>query len=668
VCAAPFVLILVRVTPFMKEFQRQISKFQTFGVIFLIALGIRLIYFIEYSRHPLFENPQVDAETYVNLARQIAVGTFFQANTLSFYQPPFYPFLLAFFFKCGATRLLVVHLFQILLGALNCSLIYRLGREVFSENAGRIAGILAAIYWPFIYFDGELLAPSVIIFWDLWLLLGLVLYQERRSLVWLSLAGLALGLSAISLPTILPFGWLVCPVFILFANQKQIGQTWKPVLLFWFASIIIILPVTVYNYTRDHAVVIVSHNGGLNFYIGNSPAEARWLHLRPGEAWETFTATPKRENPAKEFSGAAYSDYWYRKSAHFFREQPGAFVKNLFRKLIQFWHGYEFKRNLDLYFFKDHISRLLRLPLPEFGWIAPLGWLGLLFGRKMNRKIALLSAFVGIYPVSVILFFVTARYRLPVVPVLMLFAGFAIHYLFQKLQQRKRIWKELSLLALFFILVNWDFVRVRPTPADLQASTAESWYFLARAHGEPVETPNPDFKPALALLQKSIASDPNFTEPHLLAANFLVKMAKQRLKSSPMPDSVRVNSALIQFQAAESHLRRAAQIDSNLTAPVYNLCLLLYDINIIDFNFYDRGTGRLSDKIFSRIAEIDQLTDRLLQSRQFQKYEKFQKIKEKARLQWLEYQKVIHKPTDSQYIHYDSNVFNQKKEMQKDVE
>lgn len=644
--AAPFVLISIRVTHFMKELKRQISSFHTSGIIFLIALALRVFYLFEYSASPLFENPQVDAETYVKLAQQIASGTFFATNTLSFYQPPFYPFVLAFFFKFGAT-LLLVHLLQMLLGALNCSLIYHLGRQVFSENAGRIAGILAAVYWPFIYFDGEFLVPTLVIFLNLVLLIGLVNYYERCSRFWLGLAGFSLGLSAMSMPTILLFGWFVCPVFILFANQKQFRQTWKPVLLFGFTSIITILPVTAWNYTRDHAVVLVSHNGGLNFYIGNSPAEDDLLHLRPGEAWEIFTATPKRENPAKEFSGAAYSDYWYRRSAHFFREQPGAFLKNMFRKFIQFWHGYEFKRNLDLYFFKNKNSRLLQLPLPEFGWIAPLGWLGLWLAWKLNRNIALLTAFVGVYPVSVILFFVTARYRLPVVPVILLFAGFAIHRLLQKLQQRKLIWNELSLLVVFFVLINWDFDRVRPTPDELQASTAESWYFLARAHGDQEQLPNPDFTPALTLLKKSIATDSNFAEPHILAASYLVKLAKQRLKPPPAPATTEVDSAVFQYLAAENHLRRAAQIDSNLTSPVYNLCLLLYDLNIIDFNFYDRGTGRLSDKISSRIAEIDQLTNSLLQSRQYQKYEKFQKIKEKARLQWLEYQTVLHKPSDS---------------------
>jgi 4-amino-4-deoxy-L-arabinose transferase-like glycosyltransferase len=630
----------------LNDQNQKISNIRNLSGIFLLALAIRLAYLFEYSHSPLFENPQVDAQTYVKLARQIAAGTFFQTNTLSFYQPPLYPFLLAFFFKCGATRLLAFHLFQMVLGAVNCSLIYWLGRQVFNKKVGRFAGILAAVYWPLIYFDGELLVPTIFIFFALCLLICLANYFDRQSRFWLVLAGVSLGLSAISLPNILLFGWLVCPVFIFLSDKKSLRHAWKPVLFFLLSSIILILPVTGYNFLKDRAFVLVSHNGGLNFYIGNSPPEARLIQLRPGEAWETFTATPKRENPAKEFSGADFSGYWYRKSWHEFRQQPGSFFQNFGVKFIQFWHGYEFKRNLDVYFFKNQNSRLLRLPLPEFGWIAPLGCLGLFLSRKMGRKSGLLQAFVFTSCFSVILFFVAARYRLPIAPILMIFGGLAFNHLFEMLRHRNIPWKEISLLVLFFILVNWDFARLRPTPADLQASAAESWYFLARARGDLVypEKEIPDFLPALALLEKATTRDPNFAEPHILAANYWVKLAKQRLRQTTLLNPALPDSVAAPFLSAENHLRRAAQIDSNLTAPVYNLCLLLYDLNIIDFNFYDRGSGRLYDNIFARAAEIDQLTDRLLQSQQFQKYEKFQTIKEKARLQLLEYQKVLRKP------------------------
>jgi dolichyl-phosphate-mannose--protein O-mannosyl transferase len=74
----------------------------------------------------------------------------------------------------GADNPLAPRIVQAALGSLSCGMLYLIGRSAFSRTVGAIASLAAATYWIFIYFDGELLIPVLIVFLDLGLL-GLLL-------------------------------------------------------------------------------------------------------------------------------------------------------------------------------------------------------------------------------------------------------------------------------------------------------------------------------------------------------------------------------------------------------------------------------------------------------------------------------------------------------------
>jgi len=110
---------------------RMIQRVVPILMIFSFALFLRLIYLHDYKENPLFSHPQIDAETFVTQAGEMARGTFFSVNPYSFYQPPLYPFLLAIFFKLFTFDLYWLHLLQMILGSCNCVLIYTLGKQCF---------------------------------------------------------------------------------------------------------------------------------------------------------------------------------------------------------------------------------------------------------------------------------------------------------------------------------------------------------------------------------------------------------------------------------------------------------------------------------------------------------------------------------------------------------
>ena len=129
-------------------------------------------------------------------------------------------------------------------------------------------------------------------------------------------------------------------------------------------------------------------------------------------------------------------------------------------KLYLFWHGDEIKRNIDPYFARRDSALLSALLWKKgvafpFGLVAPFALLGLvLFARTSAGKTEqgrLFLLFTLTYMVSVVLFFVTARYRLPVVPLLLLYAGFGMYSLWKEAQYRS---KALAALPLLLLMAN----------------------------------------------------------------------------------------------------------------------------------------------------------------------------------------------------------------------
>ena len=56
-----------------------------------------------------------------------------------------------------------------------------------------------------------------------------------------------------------------------------------------------IAPVTLRNYRVGDDVVLISHNAGINFYIGNNPDYDRTVFIRPGKDWAHLVEMPERE-------------------------------------------------------------------------------------------------------------------------------------------------------------------------------------------------------------------------------------------------------------------------------------------------------------------------------------------------------------------------------------
>lgn len=461
------------------------------------AFALRLLYIWQSQRSPFYDFPLVDAKTYTQAAAAMALGHF---GDQPFWQPPLYPHFLGALYALFEPSFTLPRLVQAALGATLCLLIFRLGR-VFSPAVGYIAAGLAACYGPFIFFEAELLPPALALVLNL-LALSALLWAIKGRPQRMLLPGFLLGLSALCVANVLAF----VPVAALWLAWVRRGQL-VGVAALLLGTALAIAPVTLRNYYVGGDWVLISSNAGLNFYIGNNAQYDEMVAVQPGPAWQELTARPRVEVGAVQPS--AQSQFFFAEAWDFIRQQPFAYLKLLLYKGYLFWHGDEIGRNQDLYFARQY-APLLQVLLWKygvafpFGLVAPLALvgLGLSYRRGLLRRPEplLLALFAGAYMLTVVAFFISARYRLPAVPILLIFAAHGGRELY--LLWRRGAYRDLAVgcAAAFLLLVACNF-RVGPMNVQGDAHTHYRLGYVYEKKGLPIN--------AMAAYEQALALDPD---------------------------------------------------------------------------------------------------------------------------------------------------------------
>ena len=457
---------------------------------------------------------------------------------------------------------------------------YLLARKGVGINIGRLAAGFAATYSIFIYFEGELLAVSLEIFLNLLLLYYqfLALKTNRRQ-HWITV-GLLGGLASITRPNILLF-LVFFLIFLAWNDRPRFSKDWGKTLLEKWVLIVVplclvIFPVTLRNYLIGGDWVLISANGGVNFYIGNNARYDSTVAIHPGLHWEKLVSEPLQ---AGYRSPSARSRYFFGKAFSFITASPFEYAKLLLKKLYLFWSGPEIKRNQDIYYARQH-SSLLRISLWQWGIAFPFGLLGplailgmVLAWRSRNPFVVLLVLYIFTYSLSVILFFVAARYRVPVLPVLLIFAAWALSLIWQ--QARSRAYRSLALWSMGFagllLLLN---LRSASNPGQ----DAQLYHDLGEVYLR-----KQDYARSAVNSRRALELKNTYPSAHhnLAVALFhqkhyqeTIHQARKSLEFQPLNPNAMVvlaqaHLAVGQRSQAERQLQRALEIDPDLESARY---------------------------------------------------------------------------------------------------
>lgn len=448
-------------------------------VIFCLALLVRILYLLQARQQdPLFFSPQMDALYHHQWAVAVARGAEFIED--AYFRAPLYPFFLGLIYKVFGVNLFVARLVQVVLGSLSCLFLCLIGRKLFDGRTGFIAGLLMAFYPLFIYFDGELLIPVLLVF--LLLCGSLFLYWKDKKWFYLPLAGLFFGLGAIARPNVLLFVFVLV-VWFFFENR----QGWlRRSAIFLCAALIPIVPVTVRNYVKSKSFVLIAWQAGTNFYIGNNEYSDGTTAIVPGTRgtwWGGYNDVKRiaETELGRQLKGYEIDRFWLKKGFQFWQRNPLKALHLTLRKFYLWFCGYEVSNNRDKYFFKRYTflnflwfkTSFLKFP---FGVVLPLALAGIYLTRRNWRRLMPVYLFLCAYMLSFIPFFITARYRLPVVPFYFLLAVQAVRMFVQENKKERRT--ALVIVLFSFFLFNLDFFgTARQTdPAQNHFTAAMGYY------------------------------------------------------------------------------------------------------------------------------------------------------------------------------------------------
>jgi 4-amino-4-deoxy-L-arabinose transferase-like glycosyltransferase len=394
-------------------------------IIFVLALVVRLAYLGGISDMPTFDTPIVDSQEYDMLARGLADEGIMDHTF--FWQGFFYPLFLSFVYFLSNGSLITARVVQILLGSAACVFVYRLGADIFDRRTGTLAGVICALYGPLVYFESELLATGWASLWSVILILLLLRAGKKGGMPTYLAIGLCGGLSVITRATFLPFltGAALYMVYLL----RRSSMSWKGIAAreaFIIAGFLMItVPVASLCLRETGQFSFLPRSGSINLYIGNNPDPEETIMTRPGQDWRELTRAPIVEGSE---SGRENEDYYMNLFTEYVATQPGHFFKGLAGKTVQFVSPRELPRNQDMYVSRNY-SRLLSLLVWKagrfgfpFGILLPFSLLGILIGRR--RIPWPMTLFLILYPLSIIMVFVSARYRTPLIPVMAIPASF----------------------------------------------------------------------------------------------------------------------------------------------------------------------------------------------------------------------------------------------------
>lgn len=191
-----------------------------------------------------------------------------------------------------------------------------------------------------------------------------------------------------------------------------------------------LLPVAARNAALGGGFLPTTSQGGVNFWIGNNPlADGTYRPLVPGKQVPSYEREEARilaeQALGRPLAANEVSGFWLQRSLSWARAEPVAFVRLQVKKLGLYWSGYEWPDAVDFYWMKT-ISWPLALPGIEWSAAAFLALWGLLLERRRLAVWAPVLVFELGWMLSVVLFFVFSRYRLPAVPGLLLLAAIPV--------------------------------------------------------------------------------------------------------------------------------------------------------------------------------------------------------------------------------------------------
>jgi|CXWL01.1.fsa_nt_gi hypothetical protein len=265
VATASAVLISLKfskISWFVLAVSRQVEKISIWNIVAL-GLGFRLLWVFSFPAQP-----GSDGGVYLKLAEVLKNGGVYEIAGTRAYWPVGYPLFLSAWLHLVEDRQIAYLLSNLFVYLFAISGVIKLTNNLTRGGGGKLAAFLFAL-WPNLIFntatpEKEMLILALLPWGTFFIIKACVSAQYRSTFI----AGLLLGFSTLVQPSLqfLPLVFSILLLVVLGFSRSSFIK----VLFLCGGAALVIAPWTVRNYQQFDHFVLVSTNGGDNFYRANN--------------------------------------------------------------------------------------------------------------------------------------------------------------------------------------------------------------------------------------------------------------------------------------------------------------------------------------------------------------------------------------------------------------
>jgi Flp pilus assembly protein TadD len=421
-------------------------------VLYLFALAVRVPYALFLRTPGAQRAPFMDEAFYHAEAWHLVRGA--PAASDAYFMTPLYPwFLSAVFRLCGDDRA-APYLVQMVLGALVVPLVWWVALRVLAQPLlALLVATATATFAPLVFFESLYLVEWSIGLALMAALACAVVAPERRrtAITTAAAAGIALGVATLGRGT----NALLLPLFLLWfatiARPRRLA--WHRALACAAGCAIVLAPLVVRNLRHAERPLLLTANLGFNLWVGNGP-DANGIFVRvPGLDLQQDPLTLRyvQRHVRRAVTASETSTWWLARTRAWVRAHPQRTLQLYGWKLLLFWNRQSIPQ-VEGFELMTAGSPLRQAPYWRDFACLPLALLGSLVcfvtwrrrgataGARRDAR-AFVAAVVWVYAAAIALFFITDRYRVPILPCALILAGVTLETVagWCRREQRRRL-------------------------------------------------------------------------------------------------------------------------------------------------------------------------------------------------------------------------------------
>lgn len=342
------------------------------------------------------------------------------------FRPPLFPLLWGCVYRATNGAYAPIRAAHAILGALTCLLAWLLAREIIPRPPiPLITGMLCAVYPPLIWHSVHLMTEPLFIFLGALTIYALVRSRRAVGVRWLILAAVAAALATLTRSVLVLFLPVIC-LWLWWAGRWKLKALIR-VIIFTAVVTTVMAPWIIRNAIVLHAFVPTTTDAGHGFHVANNPralGSASGFHtpedwrfiLRPGEQTLDEVTAYRR---------------LMRHTAGWLIAHPATAARLMARRFITFWRFYP---NPEFIQDKAKIILYASAYIPLFILMFPGAWILHRNCAGQLPALILIDALILYYTVVHTAVLAMMRYRVPLMPFLLIFSATALAALYQKLR------------------------------------------------------------------------------------------------------------------------------------------------------------------------------------------------------------------------------------------